>query len=81
MAHGLLYREFAVLLGVAFLVAVPLAWIAMYKWLNNYAFRIDMHWRFFLLPFVAIAVVALAIVSFQSIRAATTNPVRSLKTE
>jgi putative ABC transport system permease protein len=77
----LLYREFTVLLVVAFLIAIPLAWISMYTWLKNYAFRIDMHWAYFLLPFMVIATVALVTVSFQSVRAATANPVQSLKTE
>jgi len=77
----LLYREFTVLLVVAFLIAIPLAWIAMYTWLKNYAFWIDMQWTYFLLPFIVIATVALVTVSFQSVRAATANPVKSLKTE
>lgn len=77
----LLYREFAMLLLVAFLLAVPLAWYANSKWLQGYAFRIDLHWTFFALPFVLIIVIALVTVSFQSIKAAIANPVEALRTE
>jgi len=77
----LLYKEFVVLLLVAFFITVPLAWLSMYAWLKNYAFRIDMQWTFFLLPFFVIAAVALVTVSFQSIKAAIANPVMSLRTE
>lgn len=77
----LLYREFIVLLLVAFFIAIPVAWLSMYTWLKNYAFRINMQWTYFLLPFLVIAAVALITVSFQSVRAAIANPVQSLKTE
>ncbi len=77
----LLYREFIVLLVVAFLVATPLAWLAMDKWLQDYAFRIDLQWTYFLIPFMAIIAVALVTVSFQSVKAALANPVKSLRTE
>lgn len=77
----LLYREFAILLVMAFLVAAPIAWFTTSSWLQGYAFRIDIHWSFFVLPFVAIIAIALITVSFQSIRAAISNPVKSLRTE
>jgi len=77
----LLYREFAILLVIAFLVAVPLAWLTVSNWLQGYAFRIDIHWSFFTIPFAAILVIALLTVSFQSIKAAVANPVKSLRTE
>ncbi len=78
---GLLYREFAVLLLVAFFIAIPVAWLSMYTWLENYAFRINIQWTYFMFPFIMIAGIALITVSFQSIRAAMANPVKSLKTE
>ncbi|HYJ65664.1 MAG TPA: ABC transporter permease [Parafilimonas sp.] len=78
---NLLYREFALLLIIAFLVATPIAWISTSKWLQGYAFRIDLHWAFFVLPFLIIIVIALITVSFQSIKAAIANPVKSLRTE
>ena len=77
----LLYREFALLLLIAFVVAIPLAWLTISNWLQNYAFRINIHWMFFVLPFIVILVIALLTVSFQSVKAALANPVKSLRTE
>ena len=77
----LLYQEFALLLIIAFVLAVPLAWYVISNWLQGYAFRIDIHWSYFFLPFVAIVMIALLTVSFQSIKAALSNPVNSLRTE
>ncbi len=77
----LLYREFAILLAVAFVIAAPLAWIAVSQWLQGYAFRIHIHWMFFIVPFLMIGLIALLTVSFQSVKAAMANPVRSLRTE
>jgi putative ABC transport system permease protein len=77
----LLYREFATLLLIAFAVAVPLAWLTISGWLEGYAFRIKIQWGYFIAPFVAIVVIALLTVSFQSIKAAIANPVKSLRTE
>jgi putative ABC transport system permease protein len=51
------------------------------NWLQGYAFRIDLQWTFFLLPFITIIAIALITVSFQSIKAAIANPVKSLRTE
>ncbi|MFI5128745.1 MAG: ABC transporter permease [Chitinophagales bacterium] len=77
----LLYQEFAILLVIAFAIAVPLAWFTVTNWLQGYAFRIDIHWSYFVLPFLTIVVIALLTVSFQSIKAAIANPVKSLRTE
>jgi putative ABC transport system permease protein len=77
----LLYQEFAVLLMIAFVIAVPLAWLTITNWLQGYSFRINIHWSYFVIPFVAIIVIALLTVSFQSIKAAIANPVKSLRTE
>ena len=77
----LLYKEFAMLIIVAFLVAAPIAWITISKWLQGYAFRTSIHWSYFVLPFIVIIVIALVTVSFQSIKAAVANPVKSLRTE
>jgi putative ABC transport system permease protein len=77
----LLYREFALLLIIAFVLAVPIAWYVVSNWLQGYAFRIDIHWYYFVLPFVTILVIALLTVSFQSVKAAVANPVKSLRTE
>ena len=77
----LLYREFAILLLIAFVIATPLAWISVSKWLNGYAFRINIQWIFFVLPFLMILLIAFVTVSFQSVKAALANPVKSLRTE
>ena len=77
----LLYREFAILLVIAFAIATPLAWISVSKWLNGYAFRINIQWAFFVLPFIAILLIAFITVSFQSVKAALANPVKSLRSE
>jgi putative ABC transport system permease protein len=78
---NLLYREFALLLLIAFVIATPLAWLTTSNWLQNYAFRINLQWTYFVLPFVIIIAIAFVTVSFQSIRAAIANPVKSLRTE
>jgi putative ABC transport system permease protein len=77
----LLYREFAVLLVIAFAIAVPLAWLMVSNWLQGYPFRINIHWMYFVLPFIFIAVIALLTVSYQSVKAAIENPVKSLRIE
>ncbi len=77
----LLYREFALLLLIAFVISVPLAWLTTSNWLQGYAFRIGMHWMFFLLPFIFMIVIAFITVSFQTIKAAMANPAKSLRTE
>ncbi len=77
----LLYREFALLLVIAFVIAIPVAWLATSTWLQGYAFRIGVHWTYFVLPFITIVFIALVTVSFQSIKAAIANPAKSLRTE
>lgn len=77
----LLYQEFALLLLIAFVVATPLAWLTVSKWLQGYAFRINIQWNYFMIPFIVIVAIALLTVSFQSVKAALANPVRSLRTE
>jgi len=77
----LLYQEFAILLIISFAIAVPLAWLTVSSWLQGYPFRIGIQWTYFMIPFAAILVIALLTVSFQSVRAAIANPVKSLRTE
>ncbi|MCC8426519.1 ABC transporter permease [Mucilaginibacter sp. UR6-11] len=77
----LLYKDFALLILLAFLVSAPSAWYAIHQWLNNYAFRIDISPLFFLLPFAIVVIIAFATVSWLSVKAALMNPVKSLKTE
>lgn len=77
----LLYREFAVLIVIAFFVATPLAWFSITQWLKGYAFRTTLYWWLFALPLALVLVIAFLTVSFQSIRAALANPVDSLRSE
>ena len=77
----LLYQEFAVLLVIAFVIAIPVSWYVVSNWLQGYAFRIGIHWSYFMIPFIVIMMIALLTVSFQSIKAAIANPVKSLRTE
>jgi len=77
----LLYKDFAQLVVVAFVVSAPLGWYASHKWLQTYAFRIDISWTLFVFPFIIVLLVAFATVSYLSVKAALMNPVKSLKTE
>ena len=77
----LLNRDFIRLVGIAYLVAAPLAAWAMHRWLEDFAFRSSIAWWVYVLAGGITLLIALCTVSFQSIRAALANPVRSLKTE
>ncbi|MEZ0541382.1 ABC transporter permease [Fibrella arboris] len=77
----LLYQEFAVLVALSFVIAAPLAWFAIVTWRTSYAFRANLNGWLFVLPFVAVLVIALLTVSFQTIKAALMNPVKSLRAE
>ncbi len=74
-------KEFVILISIAFLIASPIAWWFMQKWLQDYVYRIDISWWIFIIGGVASIVIALATVSFQAIKAAIANPVKSLRTE
>ncbi len=78
---GLLSKDFMVLVGVAFLVASPLAWWVMHKWLQDFAYRINIEWWVFVAAGGLAALIAMVTISTQSIRAATASPVKSLRTE
>ncbi|HEY2721552.1 MAG TPA: hypothetical protein VGI82_07495, partial [Chitinophagaceae bacterium] len=65
----------------AFVIAIPLAWWFMNKWLQNYAYRVDVAWWVFAITGAFIILIAMITISFQSIRAAIANPVKSLRTE
>ncbi|HTD99597.1 MAG TPA: ABC transporter permease [Mucilaginibacter sp.] len=77
----LLYKDFALLIVISFLVSAPLGWYAINKWLQTYAFRLDISWPLFAIPFVVVLIIAFATVSYLSVKAALMNPVKSLKTE
>ena len=77
----LLSGEFLVLVLIALVIASPLAWWAMHSWLHNYAYQIPIEWWFFGLAGALAILITLATVSFQAIRAASANPVKSLRSE
>ncbi|HYJ62204.1 MAG TPA: FtsX-like permease family protein, partial [Parafilimonas sp.] len=74
-------KEFIILIAIAFAIATPLAWYFMHQWLQDYAYRINISWWIFLVGGVAAIIIALATISFQAIKAAIANPVKSLRTE
>ena len=78
---GLLSKEFLKLVGIAALVAFVIAGITMNNWLNNFAYRIPLHWWIFVAAGILAAAVALITISVQAIRAALANPVDSLRSE
>ncbi|MBK7871975.1 MAG: FtsX-like permease family protein [Saprospiraceae bacterium] len=77
----LLSKDFVKLVLVSVIFAFPIAWWAMNRWLQDFAYRIDIQWWMFVLAGVAAVGVALLTVSFQAIRAAVANPVESLRSE
>jgi len=78
---GLLSKDFIKLVGISFIIASPVAWLAMHNWLSGYPYRITIQWWVFAVSGVLSIVIALATVSYQAIRAALSNPVKSLRTE
>ena len=78
---AVLSTDFIKLVCIAFLIAVPLAWWATYKWLENYAYKTAMSWWVFVIAGLGMLLMALITLSFQIIRAAVANPVKSLRTE
>ena len=77
----LLSADFIRLVGISILIATPIAYIFMHRWLQDFAYRVSIHaWVFVWSALIAL-IIAMATVSFQTIRAATANPVKSLRTE
>ena len=77
----LLSKDFVKLVCIAIVIATPIAWWAMNKWMQNFAYRIDIAWWMFALAGLFALLIALLTVSFQAIRAALLNPIKSLKAE
>lgn len=78
---GLLSREFLQLVALSCLIAFPLAWWAMNNWLASYAYRTVIHWWVFVAAGFGALLIALLTVSFQALRAALANPVKTLRSE
>jgi putative ABC transport system permease protein len=78
---SLLSREFILLVGLSTVIAAPVAFWGVHQWLQDFAYRTSMPWWIFVLAGIAALAIALLTVSFQAIRAATANPVKSLRVE
>jgi len=78
---GMLSKDFVALVAVANLIAMPLAWYSMSEWLQNYQYRTEITWWIFALTSCGALFVTLATISYQAIRAALLDPVKSLRSE
>jgi putative ABC transport system permease protein len=78
---GLLSSDFVKLVAIAALIAFPVAWWALNKWLQDFAYRISIEWWVFFAASFSALLIALITVSIQAIKAAIANPVKSLRTE
>jgi len=76
-----LSREFIVLVIIALLIATPLSYLAMVKWLENYQYKTDMSWWVFALSALIAIIITLVTISFQTVKAALVSPVKSLRSE
>ena len=75
----LLSKDFIKLIALSVLVAIPIAWLIMDSWLNTYDYRISITWDIFTIAAVGALLIAIATISYQAIKAATTNPVNNLR--
>jgi putative ABC transport system permease protein len=78
---NMLSKDFLRLVAVAMLISFPLAWYFMNKWLQDFAYRISVDWKVFLIAGLAAVLIAIVTVSFQAVKAALANPVKNLRTE
>ena len=77
----LLSKDFLKLVLIAFIIATPIAWWAMNRWLESFAYRIGISWWMFAISGLLAILIALVTVSFQAVKTAVSNPVRSLRIE
>ena len=78
---SILSKDFLILVGIAFLIATPLAIWSINKWLDNFAFKTKVSWWVFGVSGLGMILIAFAVLSVQTIKAAMANPVKSLRTE
>jgi ABC-type antimicrobial peptide transport system permease subunit len=78
---ALLSKDFLVLVFISFVIAAPVAWLAMYSWLKGYPYHVSIQWWVFATAGLLSMLIAVVTVSFQAIRAAIANPSRSLRSE
>jgi len=77
----LLSKDFIMLVIIAILIAIPMSYYFMHGWLQNYTYRTDLSWWIFTAAAIGALIITLLTVSFQAIKAAIANPVKSLRTE
>ncbi len=78
---ALLSKDFLKLVIIAMLIATPLAWYGMHKWLQDFAYKVDITWWMFIMAGLMAVLIALFTISFQAVKTALMNPVKSLKSE
>jgi putative ABC transport system permease protein len=78
---GMLSKDFIKLVFIAIVIASPLAWYLMHKWLEDFAYRVDFQWWILVIAGSAAVLIAFLTISFQSVKAAVANPVKSLRSE
>ena len=78
---GMLSKEFIVLVGISFIIAAPIGWYFMHAWLQGYEYRTELSWWIFAAAGAGAFAITLITVSFQAIKAALANPVKSLRSE
>jgi putative ABC transport system permease protein len=74
-------RVYFRILAICFVIAAPLAWYGVTRWLENFAYKTPMYWWVYLLAFVAIGVITVCTVTFQNWRVANDDPVKAIKSE
>jgi len=78
---GMLSKDFLVLVALSIVIAAPIAWYAMNKWLQGFVYRVDVQWWIFVLAGLIALIIAFITISFQAVKAAIANPVKSLRSE
>jgi putative ABC transport system permease protein len=76
-----LSKDFLILISIAFVIAVPMTWLAMNSWLQGFVYRTSMSWWVFAAAGALAIVIALIIVGFQALKASLENPIKSLRSE
>jgi putative ABC transport system permease protein len=77
----LLAKDFVKLIALAAVLAIPITWLVMNKWLSSYAYHITINWWLLVSPVFVILLISILVISYQTIKVAITNPVKSLKSE
>ncbi|HTE25563.1 ABC transporter permease [Flavitalea sp.] len=78
---ALLSKDFLKLVFISFVIALPVGWYAVTKWLQDFAYRVEVKWWVFPVAAILAILVAVLTISFQTIKAALANPVKNLRTE